>query len=66
MRTIRIKLYKFEELSENAQEKALTNSHYLFMERYPNNNNWLLLSQKEKKERIIALELEFTQDGRLA
>lgn len=68
MRTVRIKVYKFNELSEAAKEKALFDEISKF-EKYfnintPHTRNYLIMAKIEAKKRLEKYDFEFTADGR--
>lgn len=56
MKTIKIKLYRFYELSKKARQKAIQQ----FANEYP-----FLINEKDIIETIEANEYEFTEDGKL-
>ena len=58
MRIVEIKVYKIQELSEDARDTAINNCRY-----YPNGGDFE--SDKEVLLRIYGNDVEFTEDGEI-
>lgn len=64
MRTIRIKLYKFNELSKEAQEIACKSEVIRFCRAFNEHPTYNINTCSQAIERIKKFDYEFTKDGK--